>query len=286
MEQAGTAEAAAAVEAAAAADAAAASATTDVSRSADTTHPPPPPPPRKTHKSSSTAAATRRDTAPATTPRPRLALVGCAGAGKSRLAAELSARLEVTHIDLDHLFWAEGEARPEGFAARLRQARKAAEGSDRMGGWVIEGNYKVAKNEAWGRADVVLHLEPPPWRRLLRVCKRELRRWWLGLRNNRGEVTALWRLAWWLVVDRKNDLVRHALGLDAQARQLMANLQALQAELHENHRQACAKREAQRAQGRLAKETLARESVPVVRLTAESDVRAWVEATCTAQLTT
>ncbi len=68
----------------------------------------------------------------------RLAVVGTTGSGKTRLAREISTRLEIPHIELDSLYWGPYWTEPPVEAFRERVAR-ALTGE----AWVVDGNYSV-----------------------------------------------------------------------------------------------------------------------------------------------
>ncbi|MEO8813342.1 MAG: hypothetical protein ABI376_10580 [Caulobacteraceae bacterium] len=97
----------------------------------------------------------------------RVAVVGCAGAGKSTLSRALGARLGAPVIHLDTLFWKPGwvESDPEAFGAAVDAAAAGAR-------WVIDGGYSRHSAARFARADTVVWLDPPR-----RVCLwRALRR--------------------------------------------------------------------------------------------------------------
>ncbi|HEY9735098.1 MAG TPA: AAA family ATPase [Trichocoleus sp.] len=101
----------------------------------------------------------------------RISIVGCSGSGKTTLARRLAAQLQIPHIEMDGLFW-----------GRNWQAAGTEEFRDRIGtavaqsNWVIDGNYRQARDLVWQRATLILWLDYPRWRVMQqiiwRTCKR------------------------------------------------------------------------------------------------------------------
>ncbi|MGE0135792.1 MAG: AAA family ATPase [Dehalococcoidia bacterium] len=99
----------------------------------------------------------------------RIAVVGSSGSGKTTVASQLAARLDLPFVELDALYWKPGwvGSNDEEFLGRVR-AETAGEG------WVVAGNYSRAWAAYWPRVDTVVWLDLP-----LRVClARLVRRSW------------------------------------------------------------------------------------------------------------
>jgi adenylate kinase family enzyme len=98
-------------------------------------------------------------------------VVGNSGAGKTTLARELAACLNVPHVELDAIFHQPGwtPLPADEFAARVAAA---ADGN----GWVIDGNYSAVRPLVWARADTVVWLDPPRRTVMRRIIWRSLRR--------------------------------------------------------------------------------------------------------------
>lgn len=99
----------------------------------------------------------------------RIAVIGCAGAGKSTLARALAAATELPLIHLDAEHWQPGWIEPEITAWFERQAALAA--GER---WIIDGLYGGSLDQRLARATLVIWLDLPT-----RACVAGvLARWW------------------------------------------------------------------------------------------------------------
>ena len=101
----------------------------------------------------------------------RIHIIGSAGTGKTRLAAEAAQRLNFPHIELDDLHWEENwqEAELEVFIDRVRRA--VAENA-----WVADGNYSKVRDIVWARVQQVVWLDYPLCLAFWRLLRRSLRR--------------------------------------------------------------------------------------------------------------
>lgn len=102
----------------------------------------------------------------------RIACIGSTTSGKTTLATQLGALLDLPMVDLDALIWEPGwrEAHVDVFRDRIRHALAGD-------GWVTSGNYITdAQDLIWPRADTVIFLDMPMpmlvWRVLLRSWSR------------------------------------------------------------------------------------------------------------------
>jgi adenylate kinase family enzyme len=106
----------------------------------------------------------------------RIAVIGVTGSGKTTLAKQIAARLNIPHIESDALHWEPNwqEASLEVFRQRMSAAL------DPTGCWVCDGNYSKVRDIIWNRADTIIWLDYPLyfslWRLLIRTFRRILLR--------------------------------------------------------------------------------------------------------------
>jgi len=97
-------------------------------------------------------------------------IIGGPGSGKSTLAQQLGERLglPVTHIDQFQFQAGWLEVDPN---TRDKQVRKVIDGPC----WIIDGNYSSTAEDRMARADTLIWLDIPIWRRLWRVARRTVK---------------------------------------------------------------------------------------------------------------
>lgn len=100
----------------------------------------------------------------------RIAVIGCSGAGKSRLAKELAARLGVPAIHLDARYWRPGWVETPADEWEAKQPELFAGDA-----WVADGNFHGTLRHRTARADTVVFLDFPRRTCLLGVFGRLLR---------------------------------------------------------------------------------------------------------------
>ncbi|HAJ37515.1 MAG TPA: adenylate kinase [Chloroflexi bacterium] len=101
----------------------------------------------------------------------RIVVTGAAGSGKSTLAARLAAVLGYPFIEPDALFWG-----PNWTPAPRDEFRNKIANCIAGDTWTIGGNYSVARDLIWRRADTLIWLDYPLPFVLWRLSKRTLRR--------------------------------------------------------------------------------------------------------------
>ena len=99
----------------------------------------------------------------------RVAVVGSAGAGKTKFARELARRTGLPVVHLDHLYWRPGWAETPGDEWREVQDEQLTTDE-----WIVDGNYASTFDIRFQRADTIIVLAPSKWRCLSRVLKRTL----------------------------------------------------------------------------------------------------------------
>ncbi|AZI43591.1 AAA family ATPase [Deinococcus psychrotolerans] len=110
---------------------------------------------------------------PALLPLPlhRVLVIGTTGSGKTTLARQLAAHLNVPHAEQDawnHL--------PDWQEAPLAEFRAQVERFTAQEAWVMDGNYSKAQDIGWARADNVVWLDYSGWVVFWQLLRRTLRR--------------------------------------------------------------------------------------------------------------
>ncbi|MGW7466970.1 hypothetical protein ACWGJT_20245 [Streptomyces xantholiticus] len=100
-------------------------------------------------------------------------MVGTPGAGKSTLARQLAAALDLRYVELDDPFWAAGwvPADSDAFLSSV------AEQIDQPG-WIADGQYGSAVTAYAARAHAVIWVDTPLWVSLPRLVRRTVVRAW------------------------------------------------------------------------------------------------------------
>ena len=98
-------------------------------------------------------------------------MVGTSGSGKSTTGRQLAQPLGVPFVELDSIYHQPNWVPLAAEEFRRRIAEVAA-----GDGWVIDGNYRVARPLVWARADTVLWLDLPKRTVMRQVIWRTVRR--------------------------------------------------------------------------------------------------------------
>ena len=99
----------------------------------------------------------------------RVMVIGGCGSGKSTVARKIGERLGLPVVHMDSLFWEPGWVEAEEHVFLERVAEAVATDA-----WVMEGNYSRTWPVRLKRADTVIFLDVPGWKRVCRVLWRSL----------------------------------------------------------------------------------------------------------------
>jgi adenylate kinase family enzyme len=100
----------------------------------------------------------------------RVLIIGCGGAGKSRLARQLSHVTGLPLVGLDRAYWRPGWIEPSKAEWRATIEKLVAEPD-----WVMDGNYSATFDLRMPRADTAIWLDYPRTTCLRRVVWRSLK---------------------------------------------------------------------------------------------------------------
>jgi adenylate kinase family enzyme len=128
-----------------------------------------------------------------TFPYSRLVIIGATGSGKSTLAQTLAGKCGLEYIELDALYW-----QPNWTATPRDVLREKVERATRTPRWVVAGNYGMARDILWPRAEAVFWLDYPLATVFRQLLSRTWRRWrtqeelWNGNRERLFPQFKLW----------------------------------------------------------------------------------------------
>jgi adenylate kinase family enzyme len=129
----------------------------------------------------------------------RLVIIGAAGSGKTTLAKQLSAKLNLPHFELDDLAWNPGWEMVDDteFSRRIELLINVNPKQ-----WVICGNYAQFQHLFWPQADTFVWLDPPLWLSVWRTLKR-------GISEMRTKklICGQNRQTWWRLLFSPNALI-------------------------------------------------------------------------------
>ena len=106
-------------------------------------------------------------------PYKRVVVVGVTSSGKSTLAERLAKGFDLNYIELDALHW-----EPNWQSAPLEIFRDRVEKATKSDKWIVAGNYHIARDLIWPKAEAVIWLDYSLWRVLWQLTRRTFRRWW------------------------------------------------------------------------------------------------------------
>lgn len=123
------------------------------------------------HDHGAGTSSPRRDPARSLAGCDRIVIVGRTGSGKTTLARELAARLDVPHVELDSLYFG-----PDFSTVPLPVLRERTQEAIAGEKWVTDGNKRAVRDLVWPRADTIVWLDYPfavsVWRLGRRAVKR------------------------------------------------------------------------------------------------------------------
>lgn len=109
----------------------------------------------------------------AETTRHKIFIVGIVASGKTTLARRLSMRLDVPWYELDSIVHYET---PAGRHKRTAEEQmEILREIDKGGVWIAEGTDRESYQDLYRMADTVLFLDPPLWKRRIRIFTRFLK---------------------------------------------------------------------------------------------------------------
>ena len=99
----------------------------------------------------------------------RIVIIGRTGSGKTTLARELAAALDMPHVELDALYFG-----PKFSTVPLSVLRERTSTAIAGDCWITDGNKSAVRDIVWPRADTIIWLDYPLGVSLWRLGKRAL----------------------------------------------------------------------------------------------------------------
>ena len=100
----------------------------------------------------------------------RIVVIGPAGVGKTTLAFNMAAKLDLPVTELDDLYW-----RPDWQAAPEEEFKQSVRHAMEPEQWLITGNYPDIREELWDRADTLVWMDYSFTTNMWRLSKRTLK---------------------------------------------------------------------------------------------------------------
>jgi adenylate kinase family enzyme len=97
----------------------------------------------------------------------KIVIVGSSGCGKSTFAEKLAKKLNITHYEIDSLFW-----KPDWIQTEPEEFRHLVDDVTRQNEWIIDGNYRRIQDLTIGRAETVIWLDYSFMKTFYRVTAR------------------------------------------------------------------------------------------------------------------
>ncbi|NGZ77685.1 P-loop NTPase family protein [Saccharibacillus alkalitolerans] len=105
----------------------------------------------------------------------KIFIVGIVASGKTTLARRLSEGTGIAWHELDDIVHRRLPTDAAGSKRTPEEQREAIGRIDREGSWIFEGTDRASYSYLYGMADLVIFLDPPLWKRRIRIMTRFLK---------------------------------------------------------------------------------------------------------------
>ena len=157
----------------------------------------------------------------------RINVVGTSASRKTTFSKKLSKKLNLTYIELDHLFWLDDwqETPDFEFFQKIAQAIAYADIDQIKQGYVIDGNYSRTTHLTWREIDTVIWLDLPFYLNLFQSVQRAFSRaisqkpFWENSNNTESFTRMFTRdsiILWMIKTHKKNRKKYHDKMKDSQ----------------------------------------------------------------------
>ena len=101
----------------------------------------------------------------------KIHIIGCSGTGKTYLAKKLSNKYNISHFDLDNIYW-DNSSQKYGIKTKVEKRDKLFQNILEKDDWIIEGIYYKWLEQSFKNADIIYILDLPKYIYKFRIIKR------------------------------------------------------------------------------------------------------------------
>ena len=105
----------------------------------------------------------------------KIYIIGCSGTGKTYLAKKLSNKYNISHYDLDNIYW-DNSLQKYGIKTEIEKRDKLLQDILEEDSWIIEGIYYKWLEQSFKDADIIYVLDLPKYIYKFRIIKRFIKR--------------------------------------------------------------------------------------------------------------
>ncbi len=136
----------------------------------------------------------------------KIHIIGGSGSGKSYLAKRLQKTYNLTHLDLDDIFW-DNTCQHYGQKADKKTRMTQLESFLKNNRYVIEGVYHNWLSQSFSCADIIIVLDVNIWRQSYYILKRFFRRKLKLEQGKKESLKSLYKLIKWNIAYKKEELL-------------------------------------------------------------------------------
>ena len=105
----------------------------------------------------------------------KIYIIGCSGTGKTYLAKKLSNKYNISHYDLDNIYW-DNSLQKYGIKTEIEKRDKLLQDILEEDSWIIEGIYYKWLEQSFKDADIIYVLDLQKYIYKFRIIKRFIKR--------------------------------------------------------------------------------------------------------------
>ena len=105
----------------------------------------------------------------------KIHIIGCSGTGKTYLVKKLSNKYNISHYDLDNIYW-DNSSEKYGIKTEIEKRDKLLQDILEEDSWIIEGIYYKWLEQSFKNADIIYVLDLPKYIYKFRIIKRFIKR--------------------------------------------------------------------------------------------------------------